>query len=129
VPDQQVALRARLTRPPEYEGALPSYEDVYSDVPPGYAGTDTPARAHTTLKISEIMALGAVAGDARESVLDIWKPAAMDLGSGVRASEIDWSSVGIKECVSKKKKQEQKKAQQVCFDRATRRRCAECCGG
>lgn len=105
------------TLPPSYEESLPSYEDVYNDVPPpGYTGT---ARAHVVFNGSNTKNMS-VANDALldSKPLDISKSlASMDLDAlrKLRVSEIDWSRVDARECVSKKKKQEQKRAQQVCF--------------
>jgi len=103
--------------PPSYgdEESLPSYEDVYNDVPPPeYTGT---ARAPIIINGSNTKTMS-VANDAllHSQPLDISNLlATMDLDAlrKLRVSEIDWSKVDARECVSKKKKQEQKKAQQV----------------
>lgn len=103
--------------PPSYgnEESLPSYGDVYNDVPPPEY-TDT-ARAHNFINGSSTKNMS-VANDAllASQPLDISALlASMDLDAlrKLRVCEIDWSKVDARECVSKKKKQEQKKAQQV----------------
>lgn len=116
---------------PVYDVAPPSYSDVYNDVPPEYApATATNAPAYALVysgayakTMDPVVTLGG--GDTRADVergdagdvftLDL--ALKLDALEQVKAMEVDWQNAGMRERISKKKKQEQRRAQQVCPSR------------
>jgi hypothetical protein len=95
--------------PPSYYSSLPSYEDVFGDLPPEYTGADALACAKIVCKSPYV--------DPpleRINAMDINEPFKLDLSGVRRLQAIDLTYTGnLRESVSKKKKQEQKKAQAV----------------
>lgn len=120
---------ALLDLPPSYSMTVapPSYEDVSGDVPPEYTGVDAPVRAH--IFCGDGIGMAEEKEKAANNAPLVTSEAAkfhtsrqMDLDLDLEAprhlqlfGNIDWSKVEARECVSKKKKQEQKRAQQVRF--------------
>lgn len=98
-------------RPPSYSVPPPSYDDVYTDVPPDYTGTDALACAKT---LCTSPYAHATRTDKSVPMAFPEKPdQAIDLGA-LRALGIDWNNTLIREHISKKQKKAQKAAQNVC---------------
>lgn len=98
-------------QPPSYNVPPPSYDDVYTDLPPDYTCTDALACAKNLCASPFPPALSAckigpmATPEKEDHTIDL---------RALKAVEIDWSSLaGIREQISKKQKKAQKAAQNV----------------